>query len=200
MLIFREIKLVYLANPKTGTTSFEHAFASFADSKKSKFLPKHTPFRRFRKKFPRLAREYEIVTCVRDPLDTLYSWYRYRSRPALRGHANSTFALSFEEFFSEWCKPEPAAFADVGASVGFVLNERGKIPQRLKIFRYEDRSALQNYVCGKMGQKIPELARNVSRTKKDMTILDPFRSTVSRYPKLQKIYDSYARIGFYGDA
>ncbi|HHG91202.1 MAG TPA: gamma-glutamyl kinase [Devosia sp.] len=196
MLIFREIKLVYLANPKTGTTSFEHAFERFADHKTSKALPKHVPFRRFRRKFPELARECEIVTSVRDPLDTLYSWYRYRARPALRGHVNSTFGLAFEAFLCEWCKAEPASFADVGASVGFVLNEKGEISKRLKIFRYEERSSLQKHVAAKLGRDVPELARNVSRAKKDPTALAPIRGTISRYPKLQKAYEIYDRIAF----
>lgn len=162
MLIFDQIKLVYLANPKTGTTSFEHAFARYANRKQSRILTKHVPFRRFKKTFPKLAREYEIVTCVRDPLETLHSWYRYRSRPILRGNPNSTHGLSFEEFFHEWCKEKPAKFAHVHASVGFVLGRGGNIVRKLSIFKYQSNPDPVEYVAAKLGVSAPASQRNVS--------------------------------------
>ncbi len=197
MLIFNKIKLIYLANPKTGTTSFEHAFRSHADLKESRLLPKHIPFRRYKKKFPQIVREYEVIACVRDPLDTLYSWYRYRSRPTLRGHPNSSAGRSFEEFFDEWCKPDPAPYADVGASVGFVLNERGQVAKALTLFRYEDRMALSSFVAERLDlQSVPSANRNVSKKTDPGTSL-PLRNRVDiSRPKFARVREIYETIRF----
>ena len=196
MLIFDDIGLVYLANPKTGTTSFEHAFSKYANREQSQLLPKHMPFRRFRKKCPEIARQYEFITCVRDPLETLFSWYRYRTRPTLRGQPNSTFGLTFEQFFEEWCKDKPPSCADVSTSVEFILNRKGSISRHLKIFKYGIRPGVQEYAAERLGVKVPELKRNVSRPDPDGQSV-PLASRVDTgHKKLEDAYEIYGNIDF----
>lgn len=196
MLIFDDIKLVYLANPKTGTTSFEHAFEKFANAEESQRLAKHAPFRRFKRKFPDMAKEYEVVTCLRDPLETLYSWYRYRARVTIRGQSRSTYGMTFEEFFAEWCKPDPAPYAGMNGSVSFVLNKKGKVVKRLKIFKYGASNGLHEYVAGKMGIVVPDLQKNVSRASVSVQRKPLAELVDTKHEKLRRVYDIFDSIKF----
>jgi hypothetical protein len=87
MLVFWKAKLVLLAVPKTGTTALEAAFGPWADGA---FLNpprlKHMTLRRYRRQLaPILEQEdgppLEVMAVMREPVDWLSSWYRYRSRP-----------------------------------------------------------------------------------------------------------------------
>lgn len=173
MLIFDDIKLIYLANPKTGTTAFEQAFRRYANKELSDTLPKHVPFRRVRRVFPQLVKQYEVVTCVREPLDTLYSWYRYRQRALLKGDPNSTYGVSFKTFIEEWCEDDPAEFARINGSVRFVLSKNGLVHKKLGLFRYGGNPSIIDYVAEKRGQSVQFRREGAS------AIIDYFASTVS---------------------
>jgi len=86
MLVFIAQKLVFLAMPKTGTTAIETAMDPWADAVfRTPSGLKHTNIQRFnrfyRKPFESHANgDIETVCVVREPVDWLGSWYRYRSR------------------------------------------------------------------------------------------------------------------------
>ena len=101
MLVFFKENLVFLAVPKTGTTAYETALRGRADIiyRKRPSL-KHTPAR----KFVRVIAPYldsahdlrpETMAVIREPVDQMRSWYRYRQKPALDGAPNSTKGMSF---------------------------------------------------------------------------------------------------------
>ena len=102
MLVFIAQKLVFLAMPKTGTTAIEAAMDPWADAVfRTPSGLKHTNIQRFnrfyRKPFESHANgDIETVCVVREPVDWLGSWYRYRSREQLHGRPNSTSHVSFD--------------------------------------------------------------------------------------------------------
>ena len=195
MLVSTTHDFAYLANPKTGTTSFETAFrkyASFGSIAGSD--SKHISYKKFRRQFRFFANKLEIVTCVRDPLETLYSWFRYRQRPQIASEENSTQNVSFEEFVDEWAKETPRPFANVSSSVEFVLNSKGKIGD-LTIFAHHISPGIHDYVAQKIGVEIPELEMNVSPRPSES-----FETAIAQIDRsaarLVRTYDIYNSINF----
>lgn len=128
MLVFWDEKLVFLAVPKTGTTAIEGALAPSA-SMVLRGPPqlKHSPVYRYKRFLqPLFAQgggqpDMETFAMVRNPIDWLGSWYRYRARDEIAGTQNSTKDISFDDFIIEYCKGQPASFANVGSQATFLL-------------------------------------------------------------------------------
>lgn len=199
MLIFDDVKLIYLANPKTGTTAFELAFRRHANEDLSNALPKHVSYGRVRRKFPELAETHEAITCVRDPLETLYSWYRYRQRATMLNFERSTANVSFTEFIEEWCKDEPQEFAQVNAGSTFVMNKKGKVPRKLRLFRYDASPSIIDYVSAKRGEKIAVKKKNVSPAPKPEEFEAVRTSSLMQNEKLIVEYRKFESLNFVND-
>lgn len=142
MLVFWKENLVLLAVPKTGSTALEGALAPRAsmvlrDPPQLKHAPCYR-YKRFLRPFFIQAggQTPEVMAIVRHPVDWLGSWYRYRTRDDLIGHPNSTRGISFDDFVVEYCKGEPAAFANVGSQDKFLRINDGDIGAD-HLFRYE---------------------------------------------------------------
>ncbi|WP_394153139.1 gamma-glutamyl kinase [Loktanella salsilacus] len=151
MLVFWKENLVFLAVPKTGTTAIEGALASKAAMVlRDPPTIKHAPiyrYRRFLKPFFVQAggKEPETMAVVRDPIDWLGSWYRYRARADLDGHPNSTKNVSFDDFVLEYVKGKPEPFANVGSQAKFVCDGDGQIAVD-HLFAYEDQDRLIGFL------------------------------------------------------
>lgn len=166
MLVFWKERLVLLAMPKTGTTALEAALAPRADLVlRNPPVVKHTPLHRFRRFLaPYLvatgAGEFETVALVREPVDWLGSWYRYRGRAEIAGHENSTAGMSFDDFVRACCRREPPPFAQVGSQARFLHDAGG--PGITHLFRYEDQPRFLGFLESRLGA-MPALRRlNVS--------------------------------------
>jgi len=195
MLVSERYKFVYLANPKTGTTSIEAAFKQYADfAAIGGPSVKHIPFKRFRRLFPYYATNFEVLVTVRDPIETLYSWYRYRQRDDLSKAENSTAGLSFGEFLEAWAQDTPPPYARIGTSVEFILNGKGEIPD-ISVFRYDGTPSLHDYLAAKIGKKIDVKSLNVS-PKGNGENLEAHRKRVADLPKLARAYDIYSKIPY----
>lgn len=133
MLVFWKENLVFLAVPKTGTTAIEGALAPKAAMVlRDPPTIKHAPIYRYRRFLKPLfvqagGQDPETVAVVRDPIDWLGSWYRYRGRGDLDGHPNSTKNISFDDFVLEYIKGKPEPFANVGSQAKFVCDGDGQI-------------------------------------------------------------------------
>lgn len=169
MLVFWKQKLVFLSVPKTGTTAIEEALAPSADMVISnppelKHAPVYRYNRFFRPMFERACKtdDLELMAVMREPVSWLASWYRYRRRDFMRGHANSTENVSFEEFVQEYMRGDKkAAFANVGSQAKF-LEPR---PNGMKVdhlFRYEDQPQLIAFLEDRLQQKVQLQRRNSS--------------------------------------
>lgn len=136
--------------PSSGETPFKHTrYGEFQH-----FLQPYLAA----KGFPRDS--YEVVCAFREPIDWLFSWYRYRTREELKGHRNYAGHVSFEEFvlaFMEGKEP----FARVGRPYKFVRPRPGKRKMD-KIFRYERLDLLVEYLCERVGREVKVGLSNVS--------------------------------------
>lgn len=137
MLIFWPQRLIYLAVPKTGSTAIESVLRPYADvAFNNPPRLKHAKagtMRKFKKLFsPLNPAEFEQVAVMRDPLEWLGSWYRYRSRPVLNGTTNSTANITFEEFVEAVICKDPPPFAHIGSQFRFLCADKeAPVPDRI---------------------------------------------------------------------
>lgn len=169
MLVFWAEKLVMLAVPKTGTTALQGALAPRASIVlRDPPVLKHSPVARYKRFLqPMFAQgggqaDMETFALVRDPVDWLSSWYRYRHRDDLVGHLNSTRDISFDDFVVEYCKGKPAPFANVGSQAKF-LTLGDKSVGVTHLYKYEAMPSAIAFLATRLNK--PDIAlkqRNVS--------------------------------------
>lgn len=104
---------------------------------------------------------FETVAAVREPVDWLGSWWRYRQRDDLVGHVNSTRGIAFEEFVDQYARGKPAPFASVGSQARFVGDGEGSIGVD-HLFRYEAMDQLIGFLEERLSMQIELPRLNVS--------------------------------------
>lgn len=167
MLVFLKQRLVFLSVPKTGTTAYELALATSASIVVS--APpelKHAPVFRYNRFFRQVVERFAgpdvaILAVMREPLDWLGSWYRYRSREDLRGHPKSTHGMSFDTFVRAYCQADAPEFAQVGSQAKFLEPQRNGT-RVTHLFRYEDQSGLQSFLAQRLGVEVVTQTANRS--------------------------------------
>lgn len=127
MLIFWEQRLVFLATPKAGSTAIETALESLASvSVQRPPEIKHTPAYRYRRFLaPYLHSSaggdaFTVVALMREPIDWLRSWYRFRQRDDVQDSPRSTRGISFEQFAADYMTQPQPPHAQVGAQARFL--------------------------------------------------------------------------------
>jgi hypothetical protein len=163
--IFFKQNLALLAVPKTGTTALEAALRGKADIL-FKGRRKHMSAAAFdRDCAPFLRKAYgltpERVAVMRDPLNHLRSWYKYRSRSALDGSPKSTAGLDFETFVRDALERPCAAHANVGTQHKFLTLKTGQPPLH-HLFAYEEMGALLAFLQARFGREIVLKTANAS--------------------------------------
>jgi len=126
------------------------------------------------------------VCVMRDPIDWLHSWYRYRKRDALKGRENSTENIDFSEFVTKYISGD----IRVGKQSTFVMGKNGEIGVD-KIFKYDNLNKLKEYFEDKIGKIIEFPMLNVS-PKEDLLIDKGLESMLKDY--LEKDYLIYNSI------
>lgn len=185
MLISIQKNLAFLAMTKTGSTAIEKELAPHCDIVFSGDPRiKHIQLRRFDRFIrPYLAKvgikELETVCLFREPVDWLGSWYRYRSRPKLDGHVNSTKGLTFEQFVLEYMSETPAPFAQVGRQSRFVQTKNKTIGVD-RIFRYEDFQEVEDFFSQRFSTELNFQRLNTS-PKAELTLSDHVTRQIHDY-------------------
>lgn len=158
MLVFWDQRLVFLATPKTGSTSIATALESLAAlSIQRPPVLKHTNVQRFHRfvgPYLRAASgaDFTTIALMREPLDWLGSWYRFRKREDVGDPKNSTEGMSFDAFARAYCaRPQPE-FANVGAQSRFLAPE-GRQPVD-RIFRYDRIDQFVHFLEERLGCEI----------------------------------------------
>lgn len=162
MLVFWKERLVLLAVPKTGTTALEAALAPHADA--AILNPpglKHCTVRKWRREcadfFEQKGRRpMRLVATMREPVDWLGSWWRYRARPDIAGSENSTANVTFGTFVSDWLQDAPPPHARVGQQAQFL---KGGVDH---LFRYDRIGDLVTFLEDRLDRPIALDRRNVS--------------------------------------
>ncbi|MEH7826845.1 hypothetical protein [Gemmobacter denitrificans] len=175
MLVFWHQRLTMLATPKTGTTAIESALESMAHVviQRPPQL-KHASVRKYHRFMgPWLESAaggpFTLIATMREPLDWLGSWYRYRQRDDMNDDRKSTEGITFDAFVRAYCSDAPPAYAAVGAQANFLQakGERGLD----HLFRYERIEDLITFLEDRLNCEIILPRLNVS-PKADLA-LDP---------------------------
>ncbi|PQO23440.1 hypothetical protein C2I36_07800 [Rhodobacteraceae bacterium WD3A24] len=170
MMVFWEQRLVFLATPKTGSTAIEAALdsmASFAITRPPEL--KHTPayrYRRFLRPFleGQARGAFTVVAMMREPVDWLGSWYRFRQREEILDPSRSTAEMDFDAFVAGYIAEPRARFADVGSQARFLAPPDGQ-PGALgvdRLFRYEEIDAFVDFLEDRLDCEIILPRLNVS--------------------------------------
>ncbi len=169
MIVSFRARLAVLALPKTGTTALESVLASRSDIAMTgdpKF--KHMRLRRFERDIRPLLNasgfeDIETLAVIREPVDWLGSWYRYRTRPVLLGTPRSTAAISFNAFVEAYLSDDPPVFARVGRPSRFLEpTPSGRAVTHL--MRYDRPEALFALLSDRFGFDVAPARENVSPT------------------------------------
>ena len=176
MIFLYRAKLAILSQPKTGTTALEAALAPKASiAVNDPPGLKHIGYNGFMRTFAPLIQrrtgtkrsEYDVVSIMREPIDWLGSWYRYRARELLGSSDNQrryyTGDVTFDEFVVEVCKDEGerAAFAKVGKPHSVSQSKDDGIAVD-RLFPYSDLSRLYSLIEEKTGEPLRIGRHNVS--------------------------------------
>ncbi|MGY6635487.1 MAG: hypothetical protein ACXIU8_17335 [Alkalilacustris sp.] len=141
MLVFWDQRLVFLATPKTGSTAIEAALDGLASlSVQRPRQAKHTDAARFRRFMGPYLRdlageEFTTVALMREPLDWLASWYRFRRGEDGPDADGAAQGLDFDRFVSDHMRSPAPPHADVGSQAAFLAPPEGAVD---RIFAYED--------------------------------------------------------------
>lgn len=166
MLVFWKQRLVYLATPKTGSTAIEAALEPLASVviQRPPELKHTSAFRYWKYLAPYLGQaadeDFMVVAVMREPLDWLGSWYRYRQRPGSQHKENSTKDVSFDTFVEGYLSDPQPSYANVGRQSRFLIPERG--PGVDRIFRYDDMPAFVRFLEDRLDCEISLPRLNVS--------------------------------------
>ncbi|MBU3001620.1 gamma-glutamyl kinase [Roseovarius nubinhibens] len=202
MMVFAKQKLVFLSVPKTGSTAYQAALAPFASMVISDPPElKHAPVFRYNRFFrPALEKfigsDLEVIAVMREPIAWLGSWYRYRQRPELEGHKNSTRQISFDDFVLAYLQGKKPAFANVGSQAKFMEPQKNGT-QVTRLFRYEDQDGLQAFLRTRFGRPVSPEHRNISAPQ-ELCLSDEVTTRLRRKAAADFIlYDSIGPDGAY---
>ena len=197
MLISRQPPLVFFAVPKTGSVSIETAFAPHFDMVMSKHPNlKHMPVRTYEASLRnfvgrRVAKDPVKIAVVREPLDWILSWRRYRMRPEIDGKPNSTKGVSADDFILSYMADKPAPYADVGSQHRFLHNKAGELGVD-KLFRFDDLGVLVAYLNKRLRVNV-EIGRLNASPKPDDIVSSNVADAYRRYAA--KEFDLYNSVG-----
>ncbi len=167
MLVFYEERLALLSVPKTGSTAYQVALRDRADLCVAGPPDlKHATVRRYDRFFQNMFRkmfdtEMEIMAVIREPVDWLGSWYRYRSRPELNGHPNSTRSITFDSFVNAYMQRDRPLFADVGSQAEFLL-PRSNGKGATHVFKYDNQEGILSFLQDRLNCEISLTQENTS--------------------------------------
>lgn len=197
MLTFFKERLVFLSVPKTGSTAFESALRLRADLVVTDPPElKHMPLFRYNR-FIRpmidkvLETEMETLAVIREPVDWLGSWYRYRRRPSLKGQRNSTHDVSFDDFVLAYMQENKPGFANVGSQAKFVEPR----PNGLKVnhlFKYDHQDKLVEFLERRLDVTLT-LQRENASPEMELHLSDEIRAQLRQVCAAEfRIYDEAA--------
>ncbi|UZD89605.1 sulfotransferase family 2 domain-containing protein [Cognatishimia activa] len=162
MQIYFKQNLAFLAVPKTGTTAYELALRNEADIVFAKRRKHMTAGQFERRMMPFLSEFYDLkperMAIMRDPIEQIRSWFRYRTDPKRK---NRTEGLTFDEFvLATMQDPEPP-FAAIGSQYGFLTMVDGTQPIE-HLFAYESQRVVRGWLEERFEKHLKFPIKNVS--------------------------------------
>ena len=105
--------------------------------------------------------EMEILAVVREPVDWLGSWYRFRSRADLVGHVHSTRDMSFDTFVQAYMQTPQPEFADVGSQSQFFRTRNNGVGAS-HVFKYDHQDRIGEFLQSRLNFDFTLQSENVS--------------------------------------
>jgi hypothetical protein len=173
--------VAFLCMPKCASTSIEQAIKpffniNFAGSPNTKHINAQFFFESLHsihlKLHPRV--KIESFCLMRDPLDWIESWYRYRSRNQLknknnRDHQRYTGEMSYDEFIKEYIsKRKRKPFASIDRQYNFLAMNDGEIGVD-HIIPMNRMDLVSDFLSKKIGREIKIQNKNIS-PKSDLSL------------------------------
>jgi len=165
MLIFLRHRLAFLAVPKTGTTAVEMALRPKAEVIFSRNR-KHINAQRYMRKIgPFLEDTFGIfpepLAVMRDPVDQIRSWYKYRTADRLKGSDLSSAELSFDDYVRAVISRDPPPYAQIGSQFTFLTDDAGEV-QVDHLFAYEKQLAFRQFLSERLEDTVEIAPKNIS--------------------------------------
>lgn len=194
MLIFWEERLVFLATPKAGSTAVETALESLSSAAIQRpAVLKHTNISSYRSHLApwldaQTGDRFTTVALMREPVDWLRSWYRFKLRDDLDDPLHRMEGVGFSRFVRDYISPEGRASLMIGTQSEFLTDDHGHVDQ---IFRYEDMAGFVEFLEDRLNCAI-ELPRinvppsvDVRLDQDEETLLrECLRDDISLYAKI----------------
>lgn len=196
MLVFHTHNLIVFAIPKTGSTALEAALAPHASVVvRSPPAQRHMNWGVYSKSWAPVIRQAfgctpEGVAILREPVERLRSWYRYRSSPQFAGTDLSCAGIGFDGFIEASLAADPPPFARVGSQDKFVMSPSGEI-QIHHLFDHAQMPLALDWLSARLCRKISLDRRNPSPnrpTPLDAGLLERLQSARARE------FDLHARV------
>jgi hypothetical protein len=166
VLILRKACLVYLANPKTASQAIRAMLGPHAERPEEARAKPHMNAGAYGRHWAArvtadLGKRPETLAVMRDPMDHMQSWFRYRQRDALLGHRNSTAGISFAQFVEDRLSDTPPPHAVIGRQDRFLGFIDGG-PPVTHVFDYARLDLLVDFLQDRLGVALDLGMRNVS--------------------------------------
>jgi hypothetical protein len=166
MLVLGDARLVFLATPKTASQAIRAMLQPHAAATPAKAGDRHIGVQMYERFWARhlteaLGGRPETFAVIREPIDRLGSWYRYRQRDNLRKAGHSTAQRTFEEFIAAKLLPNPPAFARFGRQDRFVNYTNGQAAVD-HVFDYARLDLLLAFLAERIGAPLQLPKRNKS--------------------------------------
>lgn len=146
MLIFWDQRLVFLATPKAGSTAIEVALESLASA--SLLRPdalKHTDIATYRRFVgpwlsAQTGADFTTVALMREPVDWLRSWYRFKLRDDHDDPRHAMDGINFSDFATRYAAGQ---HPEIGSQSAFLTDGDHRVDC---IFRYEDIASFVDFL------------------------------------------------------
>ena len=165
MLIFLRHNLTFLATPKTGTTAVEMTLRPEAEIIFAKNRKHLTASRYVNKVAPFLEETFGVrppsVAVMREPVDQIRSWYKYRQQERHIDTSVSTHEITFDQFVREVISDDPPKRAQIGRQFSFLTDGQGHVLVD-HIFSHAHRDGFEAFLSDRLGQPVAIPERNVS--------------------------------------
>lgn len=140
MLIFWDQRLVFLATPKAGSTAVAMALESLASvSIQRPATLKHTDIAAYRRHVgpwlqAQTGEEFTTVALMREPVEWLRSWYRFKLRDDHEDPLHLMEGLSFADFADRYVAADRQGTLQIGSQASFLCDAEHQVD---RIFPYE---------------------------------------------------------------
>jgi len=177
MLVSFTHRFTFLAMPKCASTALETALGPRMELQVGATpADKHMNLRRYDRQYRRwlediAAAPMETVCLFREPVDWLFSWWRYRGRPGIPDKSKSTAQLSFETFVDHYLDHGTGP-SRIGRQSRFVSRPDGQVGVD-HLFRYDDIDGLLGWIGERTGWLIAPDRVNISPAPHQAAALSP---------------------------